>query len=40
MNRLTEDIRQTEDLVRSVEGSSSRKAGVEIQAYDHGRPGT
>ena len=40
INRLTEDVKQTEDLVRSVKGSSSRKAGVEIQAYNHGRPGT
>ena len=26
--------------MRSIKGSSSRKAGVEIQAYNHGRPGT
>ena len=40
INRLTEDVKQTEDLVMSIKGSSSRKAAVDIQAYDHGRPGT
>ena len=40
INRLTEDVKQTENLVMSVKGLSSRKAGVEIQAYNHGRPGT